>query len=62
MAKMRDDAYQMHEQAKDVPRQQQRARTAVTKVDFLANLNIHTEPTAFLSLLGVEEADSGVYR
>ncbi len=27
-----------------------------------ANLNIHTEPTAFLSLLGVEESDSGVYR
>ena len=39
---MRDDTYQMQEQAKDVPRQQRKARTAVTKLDFLANLDIHS--------------------
>jgi pyruvate kinase len=40
---MREDTYQLHRLAKDVPRQQRNARTAsVTKVDFLSNLDINS--------------------
>ena len=39
---MREDAYQLHRLAKDVPRQQRKARTSVTKVDFLSNLDINS--------------------
>ena len=37
---MRDDTYQLHKLAKHVPAMQQKARRAVTKVDFLASLDI----------------------